>query len=93
MTYKEWAKDYFAKFPASQDTRREYTAAKAAWDAARSVDVDDGPIKASDMTMRDHFAITYMQSCVAGNAYFETFEGVSEEAYKMADAMIQARTK
>lgn len=49
--------------------------------------------KASDMTLRDHFAITYMQSCVAGNAYFETFEGVSEEAYKMADAMIQARSK
>lgn len=47
----------------------------------------------SEMTMRDHFAIACMQSCVAGNAYFETFEGVAEEAYKMADAMIQARTK
>ncbi len=41
--------------------------------------------------LRDHFAIAYMQSCVAGNAYFETFEGVAEEAYKMANAMIQAR--
>ena len=43
--------------------------------------------------LRDHFAIAYMQSCVAGNAYFETFEGVSEEAYKMADAMLEVRSK
>lgn len=38
MTFKEWAKDYFAQFPASEDTRREYTAAKAAWGAAHSVE-------------------------------------------------------
>lgn len=38
MTFKEWAKDYFDKFPASEDTRREYTAAKAAWGAAHSVE-------------------------------------------------------
>ena len=43
--------------------------------------------------LRDRFAIAYMQSCVAGTAYFETFEGVSEEAYKMADAMLEARSK
>lgn len=34
MTFEEWAKDYFAKFPASEDNRREYAAAKAAWEAA-----------------------------------------------------------
>ena len=43
--------------------------------------------------LRDHIAIAYMQSCVAGNAYFETFEGVSSEAYKMADAMLEERYK
>lgn len=43
--------------------------------------------------LRDQIAIAYMQSCVAGNAYFETFEGVSEEAYKMADAMLKERAK
>lgn len=43
--------------------------------------------------LRDQIAIAYMQSCVAGNAYFETFEGVSEEAYKMADAMLKERDK
>lgn len=43
--------------------------------------------------LRDHIAIAYMQSCVVGNAYFETFEGVSEEAYKMADAMLEERSK
>ena len=43
--------------------------------------------------LRDRLAIAYMQSCVAGNAYFETFEGVSEEAYKMADVMLEARSK
>lgn len=43
--------------------------------------------------LRDQIAIAYMQSCVAGNAYFETFEGVSEEAYKMADLMLKERDK
>lgn len=33
MTFEKWAENYFAKFPASQDTRLMYTAAKAAWHA------------------------------------------------------------
>lgn len=47
----------------------------------------------NESRLRDQIAIAYMQSCVAGNAYFETFEGVSEEAYKMADAMLKERDK
>ena len=54
---------------------------------------EGNPLKDTELTMRDHFAIAYMQSCVAGNAYFETFEGVAEEAYKMADAMLNERVK
>jgi len=34
MNFDKWAEEYFAKFPASQDTRLMYTAAKAAWRAA-----------------------------------------------------------
>ena len=34
MTFEEWAKDYFSKLPASEDTSKEYAAAKAAWETA-----------------------------------------------------------
>ena len=32
--FEDWAKTYFARFPASEDTRLAYTAAKAAWETA-----------------------------------------------------------
>lgn len=54
---------------------------------------DGNQLKVNEMTMRDQFAIAYMQSCVVGNAYFDTFKGVAEEAYKMADAMMKERLK
>lgn len=93
MTFEEWAKEYFAKFPASEDTRREYTAAKAAWGAAHSVEVNTGPIKASDMALRDHFAGLAMQGALANPEVKDTAGARSEWAYEIADAMTRERSK
>ncbi|HRN97560.1 MAG TPA: hypothetical protein PLZ58_03900 [Candidatus Saccharibacteria bacterium] len=93
MTFEEWAKDYFAKFPASEDNRCEYAAAKAAWDAAHSVEVNTGPIKASDMTLRDNFAGLAMQGAMANCEVKEKAMSRAQWAYEIADAMMKERLK
>ncbi len=62
--------------------------------AADPVEVDNGPIKASDMTLRDHFAGLAMQRLL--DTRFINIVGalaIAEESYEVADAMIHARSK
>ena len=49
-------------------------------------------VSLDDMTLRDYFAAKAMQSIVHrdGSAYFYT---ISQEAYKIADAMIEERER
>ena len=43
------------------------------------------------MTLRDWFAGQWLAGCLAGNAVFRDAEGVAEEAWGIADAMLAAR--
>ena len=44
------------------------------------------------MTLRDYFAAKAMQSVLAfTNAKFESEDGISQKAYRYADAMLKAR--
>ncbi|EPJ8280177.1 hypothetical protein KE017_004830 [Citrobacter freundii] len=42
------------------------------------------------MTLRDYFAAKAMQAVLV-NGYFDKFESVASDAYKLADAMLRAR--
>ena len=44
----------------------------------------------SGMTLRDYFAAKAMQAVLV-NGYFDKFESVASDAYKLADAMLRAR--
>ena len=48
-------------------------------------------IKASEMTLRDHFAGIAMQAMMADKSI--DLEEMVETAYEVADAMIEARNK
>ncbi|MBH9537496.1 hypothetical protein [Novosphingopyxis sp. YJ-S2-01] len=43
------------------------------------------------MTLRDWFAGQWVAGCLASGAVFEGPDGVAEEAYGIADAMLAAR--
>lgn len=45
----------------------------------------------SGMTMRDYFAAKAMQSMCDEVSRYDQFESVARDAYKMADAMLEAR--
>ena len=57
--------------------------------------VSDNPLpntfSEEGMTIRDYFAAKVMQSIYRDNTSFN--EGIAEEAYKMADAMLAERSK
>lgn len=43
------------------------------------------------MTLRDYFAAQAMQALYARDDAYEKFDATSEDAYRMADAMLRAR--
>lgn len=58
------------------------------------VEVNTGPIKARDMTLRDHFAGLAMQACInKGYQAAVDQEFIAEMAYAAADAMMKERSK
>lgn len=61
--------------------------------AADPIKVDRGPIMASEMTLRDHFAGLAMQGALANPEVKETAGARSEWAYEIADAMMKERLK
>ena len=57
------------------------------------VKIDKGPLKASDITLRDHFAGLAMQGAMANCEVKESAISRSEWAYQIADAMMKERLK
>ncbi|EPJ8276021.1 TPA: hypothetical protein N2N62_000726 [Citrobacter freundii] len=47
-------------------------------------------IQDTGMTLRDYFAAKAMQAVLV-NGYFDKFESVASDAYKLADAMLRSR--
>lgn len=45
----------------------------------------------SGMTLRDHFAAKAMQAMCAEISRYDQFLPIAKDAYKMADAMLEAR--
>lgn len=45
----------------------------------------------SGMTMRDYFAAKAMQTMCEEVSRYDQFQDIAENAYKMADAMLEAR--
>ena len=55
----------------------------------RGIHPERGEVK----TLRDEFAMIGLQSVIQTKAYHKTALGLAEEAYVMADAMLEARKK
>lgn len=51
------------------------------------------PERGEVKTLRDEFAMIGLQSVIQTKAYHKTALGLAEEAYVMADAMLEARKK
>jgi hypothetical protein len=81
MTFEEWAKNYFAKFPASQDTRMEYTAAKAAWEAAQPkwLPVSEAP-EFRDVLVREITGHVYIAER-QGSRWYQSIESEDIRVY------------
>jgi hypothetical protein len=61
----------------------------------QSIYIEDQATNSHGMTLRDYFAAKAMQAIIAseqpGDEEFATFDMYASDAYKYADAMLQAR--
>jgi hypothetical protein len=70
---------------------KEYAFPVSDMQSAKPENIDELKSMSRGMTLRDYFAAKAMEGILANSEWGGVFTDVSQDAYRMADAMLEAR--